>query len=101
MPQLQEPHSSLDGVGVRTDALEVPIACHGDYQLPPRTAAHRAFVKDSRQPSILFDSQVQQHVLPVVINLSTDPVPNIRFNVAKPLQSLATQVCATPPLATL
>ena len=27
-----------------------------------------------------------------MINLSTDPVPNIRFNVAKTLQSLATQV---------
>mmetsp|Transcript_20349 Transcript_20349/g.42839 ORF Transcript_20349/g.42839 Transcript_20349/m.42839 type:complete len:103 (-) Transcript_20349:221-529(-) len=37
---------------------------------------------------------VHQHVLPVVINLSTDPVPNIRFNVAKTLQSLATQVDA-------
>ena len=35
------------------------------------------------------ESLVQEHVLPVVLDMSTDVVPNIRFNVAKELQTMA------------
>jgi serine/threonine-protein phosphatase 2A regulatory subunit A len=38
---------------------------------------------DALSPSIIKD-----YVLPTVISLSEDPIPNIRFNVAKALETL-------------
>ena len=40
-----------------------------------------------------MDSQTfQQSILPFIVRFSKDPVPNIRFNVAKALEKLATKI---------
>ncbi|ETV93220.1 hypothetical protein H310_12816 [Aphanomyces invadans] len=41
---------------------------------------------------LLTSDQIQQSILPLVLQLASDPVPNIRFNVAKALETMSGQL---------
>lgn len=42
---------------------------------------------------MLSPSDIKEAILPTVVALSNDPIPNIRFNVAKSLETLIPLLC--------
>lgn len=49
----------------------------------------------------LTSNMIKDSILPTIVEMSKDPIPNIRFNVAKSLESLTPLLKKDPETATL